>query len=41
MSILQDEEGRLLIEESYLAAIKNSVGSNIFRNFYSEINGKK
>ena len=30
-----------LLYETYLAVVKNSVGSNIFRNFYAKINGKK
>lgn len=31
----------ILLFDSYIQAIKNSVGSNLFRNFYLEINGKK
>lgn len=27
--------------ENYLAVIKNSVGSKLFRNFYAKINGKR
>lgn len=30
----------LLIPETYLAVIKNSVGSNLFRNLYAKVNGK-
>lgn len=30
-----------LLFDSYLAMIKNSVGTNLFRNFYAKINGKK
>ena len=30
-----------LIRDSYLAVIKNSPGSNIFKNFYIKVNGKK
>ncbi len=30
-----------LIKESYLAAIQNSLGSKLFRNFYAEIDGEK
>ena len=30
-----------IIFDTYLAVIKNSFGSNIFRNFYAEVNGKK
>ena len=30
-----------LIFDTYLAVIKNSVGSKLFRNFYAKINGKK
>jgi hypothetical protein len=29
-----------LVLETYLAVIKNSVGSKMFRNFYAEVNGK-
>lgn len=30
-----------LLCDSYLAVIKNSVGANMFRNFYAVVNGKK
>jgi hypothetical protein len=30
-----------LFKDSYLAVIKNAVGSNMFRNFYAEVNGEK
>ena len=30
-----------LIFETYIAAIKNSIGTNLFRNFYVKINGDK
>lgn len=30
-----------LIFDSYMAVIKNSIGSNMFRNFYAEIDGVK
>jgi hypothetical protein len=30
-----------LLKDSYLAVIKNSVGSKLFRNFYAQVNGKK
>lgn len=30
-----------LIFDTYLAVIKNSVGSKLFRNFYARVNGKK
>jgi hypothetical protein len=30
-----------LLKDSYLAAIKNSVRSKLFRNFYAKIDGKK
>jgi len=30
-----------LLRDSYLAVIKNSVGSKTFRNFYAKVNGKK
>lgn len=32
---------KVILKESYIKAIKNSVGSNLFRNFYAFINGKK
>ena len=32
---------KIIWNESYLKAIKNSVGSNIFRNLYATVNGKK
>jgi len=31
----------LLIRESLLAIVKNSIGSNVFRNFYAKVNGEK
>lgn len=31
----------LIIPETYLAVIKNSIGSKLFRNFYAKVNGKK
>lgn len=30
-----------LIKDTYLAIIKNSLGSKIFQNFYAEVEGKK
>jgi len=30
-----------LLFDSYLAAIKNSVGADTFRNFYAKVNGRK
>lgn len=30
-----------LIFDSYIAIVKNSVGTNVFRNFYAKIDGKK
>jgi hypothetical protein len=30
-----------LIPETYLAVIRNSVGSKLFRSFYAKVNGKK
>lgn len=30
-----------LIFDTYLAVIKNSVGSKLFRNFYAKVNGKR
>ena len=32
---------KVILKESYIKAIKNSVGSNLFRNFYAFVNGKK
>ena len=32
---------KLLLKDSYLKAIENSVGSNLFRNLYFEIKGKR
>ncbi|MFC1622637.1 hypothetical protein ACFL1Y_01420 [Patescibacteria group bacterium] len=32
---------QLLLKDSYLAMIKNSVGAKMFRNFYGKINNKK
>ncbi|MBI2669940.1 MAG: hypothetical protein HYX20_02270 [Candidatus Yanofskybacteria bacterium] len=32
---------KIIWNESYLKSIKNSVGSNIFRNFYANVDGKK
>ncbi len=37
MSVLSEEKGELMIKESYLRMIENSVGCNMFRNFYSLI----
>lgn len=31
----------LLIPETYIAVIKNSVGSNLFRSLYAKVNGKR
>lgn len=30
-----------ILYDSYLAVIKNSIGSNLFRNYYAEVNGVK
>jgi hypothetical protein len=30
-----------LIKETYLAAVRNSTGSRLFRNLYAKVNGKK
>lgn len=30
---------KILIKESYLAMIKNSIGANTFRNFYADVDG--
>lgn len=35
------EKIKLLLKESYLAVIKNSSGSKIFRNFYAKVKEKK
>ena len=32
---------KIILKESYTKAIKNSVGSNLFRNFYAYVNGEK
>lgn len=32
---------KVILKESYIKAIKNSVGSNLFRNLYVYVNGKK
>lgn len=32
---------KLLLFDTYLAMIKNSVGSNLFRNVYAEVNGER
>lgn len=31
----------LIIPDTYLAVIKNSVGSNLFRSLYAKVNGKR
>ena len=31
----------LIIPDSYLAVIKNSIGSNLFRSLYAKVNGKR
>jgi len=38
---MRKQKIKLLFKDSYLAMIKNSVGSNMFFNRYSLINGKK
>ena len=37
----KNQKVQRLLEESYLAMIKNSAGTKMFRNFYVEIDGKK
>ncbi|MEK7154277.1 MAG: hypothetical protein AAB792_01845 [Patescibacteria group bacterium] len=32
---------KIILNESYIKTIKNSVGSNLFRNLYASVNGKK
>lgn len=32
---------RVILNESYIKTIRNSVGSNLFRNLYAHVNGKK
>jgi hypothetical protein len=32
---------KIILKESYIKAIKNGVGSNLFRNLYAYVNGKK
>ncbi len=37
----QKEKRKFLLRDTYLALIKNSIGSNLFRNSYYRIRGKK
>ena len=39
--MLKTSNVELLLFRSYLAVIKNSVNSKLFKNFYARINGKK
>ncbi len=32
---------KIILNESYIKAIKNSVGSNLFRNLFARVNGEK
>ena len=41
MEMAQGSAVKPLLLDSYLSFIKNSIGSNAFRNFYAEVNGKK
>src|SRR3989339_1418364 len=38
---MPDKNIKPLLKETYLAFIKNSIGSRSFKNFYSKINKKK
>jgi len=37
----EGEQVKIILLDSYIAAIKNSVGSKLFRNLYANINNKK
>ncbi len=37
----KQEKPTILLFDSYIQTVKNSVGSSLFRNFYMQINGKK
>jgi hypothetical protein len=37
----QKPKVEMLLKESYLSAIKNSVGTKMFREYFAKINGKK
>lgn len=41
MPIFREEKGTPALADSYLTVIKNSVGSNLFRNFYMQSNGAR
>ena len=32
---------RLLLKDSYLAMVRNSLGAKLFRNLYAEVKGKE
>ncbi len=34
-------EVKVILKKSYIKAIRNSVGSNLFRNLYASVNGKR
>ena len=38
---IQKPKPKIILKDSYLQVIKNSVGSKIFRNLFFDINGKK
>lgn len=35
------ENVKIIIKDSYLKVVKNSLGSNTWRNFYAKVNGQK
>jgi len=39
MSIFVEEVGDLLLKKSYIKMVENGVGSKMFRNFYSRVDG--
>ena len=41
MNSKKELDVKIIWNESYLKAIKNSVGSNLFRNLYATVDGKK
>jgi len=41
IKLMKKEKVAPIIFDTYIAVIKNGVGSKIFRNFYAEINNKK
>ena len=41
MSLTKKQKVVPILIDSYIAIIKNSVGSQLFRNLYAKVNGKK